>query len=288
MKEITIYDIKVPTQREEVCNRDNINRLLENIKALKNNVLKFDTKEDIKESKAFKTNANKFIKEFKEFCDPLEEEGRIIAKTRSEVKLTLEKIVEEKLAPIVEREEKLKRVKDKLFISSSDIESCKTKLADLKALDGYEWFGLKDEALPLIQQSTTFFENELLGFEKAAKEKAEAEEKVRIERENLIKEQAKLEAERAAANAIADANRRAEQAEAEAKRKVEQEARDKASAEAKLKAEEELKTKNKDHQARIHNEILADLDMFIGDVELKKEIVRAIAGGKIRNLKITY
>jgi hypothetical protein len=286
--EITIYDIKVPTKREEVCNRDNINKLLENIEGLRNNVLKFDTKEDIKESKAFKTNANKFIKEFKEFCDPLEEEGRIIAKTRSEVKLTLEKIVEEKLAPIVEREEKLKVIKDNLFIPSLNIDSCVAKKTNLILLDNYDWFGLKDEALPLINQSITFLDNELLGFEKAAKEKLEAEEKQRLERENLIKEQAKLEAEKAAANAIAEANRRAEQAEAEARRKVEQEARDKAIADAKAKAEEELKAKNKDHQAKIHNEILTDLDFYVGDAELKKEIVRAIAGGKIRNLKIIY
>jgi hypothetical protein len=262
---ITIYDIKVPTQREEVCNRDNVNRLLENIKALKNNVLKFDTQEDIKESKQFKTNANKFIKEFKEFCDPLEEEGKTIAKTRSEVKLTLEKIVEEKLTPIVEREDKLKAIKDKLFIPRLDINSCKQSLNDLKALEGYDWFGLKDEALPAIQQSITFFENEILGFEKAAKEKAEAEEKQRLERENLIKEQAKLEAEKAAANTIAEANKRADNAELEVKRKIEQETKDKADAEAKLKAEEELKIKNKNHQAKIHNEILEDLLKYIND-----------------------
>lgn len=287
--EITIYDIKVPTQREEVSNRENIDKLLENIKGLRNNVLKFDTKEDIKESKAFKTNANKFIKEFKEFCDPLEEEGRIIAKTRSEVKLTLEKIVDEKLAPILEREEKLKTIKDKLFIPSLDIESCVAKKTNLVLLDGYDWFGLKDEALPLINQSITFLDNELLGFEKAAKEKAEAEEKVRIKWENLIKEQAKLEAERAAANAIAEANRRAEQAEADAKRKVEQEARDKANAEAKLKEEEELKAKNKDHQARIHNEILKDLaDIGLNNPDITKDLIRSIANGKIRNLKIIY
>lgn len=288
--EITIYDIKVPTQREEVCNRENINRLLENIKALRNNVLKFDTKEDIKESKQFKTNANKFIKEFKEFCDPLEEEGRIIAKTRSEVKLTLEKIVEEKLAPIVEREEKLKMIKDNLFIPSGDIKSCEFKLHNLKALDGYDWFGLKDEALPAIQQSITFLDNELLGFEKAAKEKADAEEKQRLERENLIKEQAKLEAEKAAANAIAEANKRAESAEKVAKEKVEQEARDKADAEAKLKAEEEAKTKNKDHQAKIHNEILEDLLKYFDKIneEQAKDIIRLFASGKIKNLKIIY
>ena len=103
-----------------------------------------------------------------------------------------------------------------------------------------------------------------------------------------------------AANAIAEANRRAEQAEIEARRKVEQEAINQANEEARLKAEEEVKAKNKDHQAKIHNQILIDLkdvgitfdDGTVSDetvgYDLAKEIVKAIVKDKIRNLKITY
>ena len=292
--EITICDIKVPTKREEVCNQDNINQLLANINQLKNNVLNFDTKEQIKESKKFKSDANKFIKEFKEFCDPLEEEGRVIAKTRSQVKLALEKIVDDKLAPIVEREAKLKLIKENLFIPSSDVSSCELKIAnlkalDVKALDGYDWFGLREEALLLIAQSITFLENELLGFEKVSREKAEAEEKIRLGKEDFIREQAKFEAERNAQAQIVEANRRAEQAEIEAKRKVEQEARDKANIEARQKAEEEAKTKNKEHQAKIHNEILEDLVNNLHYTrEEAKNFIKAIARDSIRNLKIIY
>jgi hypothetical protein len=282
--QITIYNIKVPTKREEVSNAENIKQLLANIEKLKDNVLTFDTKEQIKESKKFKTDANKFIKEFKEFCDPLEEEGKTIAKTRSQVKLALEKIVDDKLAPIIEREKKLQAIKDNLFIPSADAKSCELKLENLKALDGYDWFGLKDEALLGIQQSKVFFENELLGFEKAAKEKAEAEEKLRIEKENLIKEQAKLEAEKAAQAKIDEANRRAEQAEM----KVE-EVKKEVSQIKPIKYVATCDVKDRQNKARVHNEIVADLvnDWHYSEEEAKS-LVRAIATNGIRNLFIQY
>ena len=51
---------------------------------------------------------------------------------------------------------------------------------------------------------------------------------------------------------------------------------------------------SEDHQAKIHNEILEDLkyvgisdDETVG-YDLAKEIVKAIAKGQIRNLKINY
>ena len=278
--EITINNIKVPTTREEVSDRKNIDKLLESIKDLGNIVLDFSTPESIKESKKFRSDSNKFIKEFKEFCDPLEEEGRTVAKTRSEVKLTLEKIVDTKLNPILERENKLKAIKDKLFIPSSDVNSCNAKLAELKALDDYDWFGLKDEALPVINQSKTFLENELLGFEKAAKEKAEAEEKARLENEQRIRDEATAKAKADAQKAIDEANQRAEQAEAKIIPVVE--------------VKEALKPApvnlTKIHQAKIHNEILEDLLKYFDKIneDQAKDIIRLFASGKIRNLKIIY
>lgn len=272
--QIQIFNIELPNKREDVSNRENINNLLIQIKSLENNIFSFETKELIKEAKAFKTNANKFIDEFKKFCDPLEEEGRTIAKTRSEVKLTLERIVDGKLQPIVEREKNLKSLKDKLFVPSSDINSCNAKLIELKQLDNYDWFALKDEALTLITQSKTFLENEILGFEKLAQEKAEAEEKIRLTREEEIRKNAILETE--------------------LRLKKEQEAK-----EAAIKAQvfmstpvifSELKIEtvnNIDDKRKIYNEMINAISQFdTKDKESCKALIKAIADGKIPNLYI--
>lgn len=59
----------------------------------------------------------------------------------------------------------------------------------------------------------------------------------------------------------------------------------------KLEAQEAEKlTKNKEHQAKIHNEIVEDLLKYFDKInqEQAKDIVRLFAMNKIRNLKITY
>ena len=92
----------------------------------------------------------------------------------------------------IEKEKLLVSIKDKLFIPSSDIDSCNRKLDDLRALDGVEWFALKDEALQIINQSITFLENELIGFKKKEEEdKLEALKKARIEQRERVLAQMK-------------------------------------------------------------------------------------------------
>jgi hypothetical protein len=62
-----------------------------------------------------------------------------------------------------------------------------------------------------------------------------------------------------------------------------------------LELQSEKLTNNKEHQAKIHNEILEDLkdvtatfeDECVG-YDNAKAIIKAIAQGKIRNLKIIY
>jgi hypothetical protein len=95
MNEIQLYTIKTTLNREFLINQESIDRLLFQIEGLKNLKFDFSNKAGIKEAKMLKTNANKFIKKFKDFCDPLEEEGKKIASTRSRVKLALEKTVVE-------------------------------------------------------------------------------------------------------------------------------------------------------------------------------------------------
>ena len=56
-----------------------------NINMVKNNVYDFSTLEGIKEAKELKTKANKFVKELKDFCEPLEADGKKIANARSAI-----------------------------------------------------------------------------------------------------------------------------------------------------------------------------------------------------------
>ena len=255
-KEIVIYNIpSVPATREEITNKDNVNKLLSDINNLNNVVLNFDSIEAIKESKQFKTHANKIVKD--------------------------------KLQPIVEREDNLKKLKDNLFIPSLSIDSCKHKLEELELLNNYDWFGLKDEALTLIQQSKTFLGNELIGFEKLAKEKAEADEKARLERDEALRLEGEKRAKEQAEIAIDEANKKAEIKKAEIAEVV-----------SGINTIFDNIQKRKyghtiKHQRKVHNEILEALiklpcqsdSNFAIDM---KFIIKAIAKGEIPHLFIKY
>lgn len=126
---------------------------------------------------------------------------------------------------------------------------------------------------------------------KAAADKAEAEQK-RVEAEKKAAEEraAKAEQEKLAAEAKAKADAaaallKAEQekiAAVEAERKrAEQEARAEAEAAAKREAD-------KAHKTKINGEALADLVAAGLSEETAKEAIKAIAQGKIRNVKISY
>ena len=305
MTVIKISDLQLELKKELITNQEKVNVFLEEIQNLKKRVFDFSTQEGIKEAKELKTQANKFIKELKEFCEPLEADGKKVADARSKITTTLStgknNVIDEILAPVAEREEKIKAIKYKLYIPSLSAESNQEKINDLEALNGYEWLAFKDEALDLIERQKTFLAGEKLKFDEEKRLKLELEEKARIERENQIR----LEAE-ARANAQAELRIkqeterlelekqnaiRAEQVKAEAeKRKAEQESEAKRQADLKEIAEAERLAKNKEHQAKIHNEILEDfLNIFDRMTEEQgKAVIRLIAKGEIRNLKIIY
>jgi hypothetical protein len=277
-------EIYLPKKREDIIN---INDIIDQIDDLDNIVLSFDTLEDVKESKKLKTQANKYIKDFKEICDPFETEGRQIANNRSTVKLKLEKIVASKLEPILERESKLKSLKDNLFIPSLNIDSVKNKIEALKSLSGYEWFAYKEEAERIISQSQTYLDGELVKFEEEAKKRIKDEEEARIKREDLIREEEKEKA-------IQDANRRVEQIKIDLENKAKAKENERLRLEAAERVIIEAKEKDVENKRRIHREIQSDLVQVIGDYEQDaiereaKEIIKAIVTGKIRNLKIVY
>ena len=169
MTVIKISDLQLELKKELITNQEKVNVFLEEIQNLKKRVFDFSSQEGIKEAKELKTQANKFIKELKEFCEPLEADGKKVADARSKITTTLStgknNVIDEILAPVAEREEKIKAIKYKLYIPSLSAESNQEKINDLEALNGYEWLAFKDEALDLIERQKTFLAGEKLKFD---------------------------------------------------------------------------------------------------------------------------
>jgi hypothetical protein len=299
MSEITkilkVCDIELELKREIITNEANIDKFINGIKALKTRVFDFSTKEGIKEAKELKTEANKFVKELKEFCDPLEADGKKVAEARSKITTTLatgkEAVIDQILAPVVEREEKIKVIKSKLFVPSLDSNSNATKLAEIEGLKDYKWLAFEEEALQLIEQHKQFLLNEKIKFDEQERLAKEAAEKARIEKEEAIRVEAEAKAKLAAQKEIDEANARAEKAKLDAETKIEEIKKEisKDLQEA-VKTQVVIKNDDKAHQAKIHNEIVQDLLKFFDKIneEQAKDIVRLFAMGRIRNLKIIY
>ena len=109
---IKLETLELELAREFLVDENNIKKLQTQIDELKNNVYDFSTAEGIKQAKELKTKANKFVKELKEFCEPLEADGKKIANARSAITTRLatgkDAVVEQILAPVYEREDKIK------------------------------------------------------------------------------------------------------------------------------------------------------------------------------------
>jgi len=209
-------------------------------------------------------------------------------------------IVEQILAPIYEREDKIKLIKSKLFIPSLNSDANAEKLAEVEALDNYNWLAFEEEAKDLLLRHKSFLTNEKISFDEQTRLAKESEEKARLEKENQIR----LEAE-AKANAMAELKikQECERLEKEKQESIKQEQIQIEAQKRKLEIETqeaEKLSESKEHKAKIHNEILQDLSNeiyrafpFIVDSksyseDLAKNIIKAIAKGEIRNLKITY
>jgi hypothetical protein len=221
---IKFENLELELAREFLTNEDNIKKIQSQIDDLKNNVYDFSTIEGIKQAKELKTKANKFIKELKEFCEPLEADGKKIADARSKIitKLSTGKdaVVEQILSPIYEREDKIKLIKSKLFIPSLNAGANIEKLKEVENLKNFQWLAFKEEAEKLIEQHEQFLLNEKIKFDNDARLAKEAEEKARLERENQLKIEAENRAKQEAQKAIDEANRRAEQAKLDAENRI--------------------------------------------------------------------
>jgi hypothetical protein len=291
---IKIENLQIELSKDFLTNPENIKKIQDGIEALSKNVYDFSTESGIKEAKELKTQANKFVKQLKEFCEPLEAEGKKIADIRSSITTKLatgkDAVIDKILAPVYLVEDKIKTLQTKRFIASLNAQDNLNKINEIESLKDFNWLAYKDEALTLLEQHKTFLDNEKIKFDKEAEDKRIAEENARLEREEKIRADAKEKADNEARKAIEEANRRAEQAEQDAKRKLQQEADDKAKLEAKQKADDEAKSKDIENQKRVHNEIAQDLLKYFDKIneEQAKDIVRLFAMNKIRNLKITY
>lgn len=298
-KILKISDCSLELKREIITNEANINKFIDGIKAFKTRVFDFSTKEGIKEAKELKTEANKFLKELKEFCDPLEADGKKVAEARSKITTTLasgkEAVIDQILAPVLEREEKIKVIKSKLFVPSLDSNSNAAKLAEIEGLKDYKWLAFEEEATQLIEQHKSFLSNEKIKFDEQERLAKEEAEKARVAREEAIRIEAETKAKLAAQKEIDEANARVAAIKAEAEKKIEEVKNAITNDISKL--QEPVKatvgsfstSKDKEHQAKIHNEILKDLaDFGLNNEDFSKDLIKAIAKGKIRNLKIIY
>jgi hypothetical protein len=295
MNEIIKFEnLQIELSKDFLVNPENIKKIQDGIESLSKNVYDFSTEVGIKEAKELKTQANKFVKQLKEFCEPLEADGKKIADIRSSITTKLatgkDAVIDKILAPVYLVEDKIKTLKTKLFIPSLNAQDNLNKINEIESLKDFNWLAYKDEALKLLDKHKTFLENEKIKFDKEAEDKKIAEENARLEKEEKIRREAREEVETKAKRDIEEANRRAENAEGEANRKLQEQADQEARLKAKEKADEEAKAKDIENQRRVHNEILDDLDsenLGLEDSQAK-QLVKAIAQGKIRNLKITY
>ncbi len=287
---IKLEKLELTLAKEFLTNPENIEKVKKSIDDLKNTIFDFSTKDGIEKAKKLKTGANKFVADLKKFCEPLEEEGKKISDVRSIISTKLStgknNVIDEILSPIYEREDKIKSIKNKLFIPSLDAKSNADKIAEVESLTNYKWLGFEEEALPLIEQHKQFILNEKIKFdaeaklaqEAAEKEKFDRDEKIRIDAENKVREATRREIE-------------------EANKKV-SEATEKLDALQKKSSLQNsapivLKNTDRDHKAKIHNEILEDiLNKFSGlafvDDDFAKDLISKIAKGEIRNLTINY
>ena len=172
-------EIGMPLSKELLTNKNSLDAILENIKSLESVPIDISTKDGIKQAKEIKTHANRFVKALKEFCEPLEAEGKAIADARSLISTTLvtgkNAVVANILKPIEELEAKFSEiVKDKNVPSKSEAEN-KVRTEKYNALLVFEWHALKTDADAIISAQLVFLKNEAFGFEKQRLEAERAE-----------------------------------------------------------------------------------------------------------------
>ena len=167
----------------------------------------------------------------------------------------------------IEAERKAKEDADRIAKEQAERDERIRKEAEAKAKHDAE------EAVQKAKEASERAERERLAAIESAKREAELAEQRRIEAEKKAKE---------------DQERAVKAAEERAKKEAEAKERERLAAEARAKAEADRIAANREHQAKINKEAMADFIAIGFDDEHAKAIVVAIAQGKIRNVKIQY
>jgi len=281
---IEIGNCKLELSQNFMSDTKKVELFAKELDGLGNIVLDLSSKDKIKEAKELKSKATKFIAILKEACDPWEAEGQRIKDCRSLISKKLNdskgSVILSLLAPVKEREDKIKTFKASFLIPSANAERNTMRIEDVLELEKYEWLGFSEEILPTIEQHKQFLLNEKIKFDQEAKDKLEAENALRIKREDEIRLEAEVKAKADAKKAIDEANERANKAEIEvqaAKSKV-------------IESPRPEVNDNKDHQKIVHNKILKDLIELgvFSDTKDATKFLTLVYKGKIENLSIKY
>lgn len=289
-KEIALF-INPINNKELLTDPDNLESILTEIISLENLVFDLSTDKGVEEIKSLKSDAAKWVKELKAFCEPLEADGKRISDARSVITTKLltgkESVINKVLEPIVTIEKKLKALNIQIVTPINDLHSCDIRLQEIEELKAYNWLAFKEEADKLILQQITVVTATRDRIEKEAKDEQDKQDKKRREREAFI-----------AMNAAENAKREIEE-------KIEREKEDRELEEHKKKAKEQEKInveefgrENKERKRGINLEATSHLEELIkkcedycglGQYEFKaKEIIKAIVKGDIPHLTIKY
>jgi colicin import membrane protein len=171
---------------------------------------------------------------------------------------------------------------EKLLADTKQKEAEKAELEMLRKKE--EERKQKEREEQIAQEAKKRAEREAEEKARIAKEQAEKERLAIIKQKEEAESRAKAEQERMKREAE-EAKLRAEREKQEA---VEAERRAIAEQKAKQEAEQLAREKDKNHKAKINNEVLVDLLKIGLTEELAKEVIKAIAKGAVANVKINY
>ncbi len=299
-KEIQLFVNKIQN-RELLTDPDNLNSILTEIADLRNLVFDLSTMDGVEEARKLKPKATKFIKELKDFCEPLEAEGKKISDARSKITTALltgrESVINDILEPITIIEKKLKDLLLQIATPIKDLHSCDMRAEELEELEAYEWLAYKKQAATLMGQQKDLITITRTRIEDEAIAEQKRQDFARLEREAEIAKNAAEQATRAAEDKF--------KREEEEKKKTiigaridEDKLREERMGENLknnvdnaeiLKADEII-----EHKRKIHNEILGEVSQFLVENAHKnfdqqnKDLVIAIAKGEIPHLYIKY
>ncbi len=285
-KEIELFKHPIK-EKVLLTDPDNLDSILNEINILGSFVFDLDTEKGVEEAKEIKSVASEWIKDLKDFCKPLEAEGKKISDARSKITTRLlsgkDSVINNILEPIVAAERELKNLNLKIATPIQDLHSCDMRLEEAEELKDFNWLVYKDQAHKMIDQLILVVTTVRNRFENEAVAEQERQDEAVKEREALIaknsREQGAKEAEEKLNQEKKDEQRREEDKKAAAQAIVNAE-----------KRQEEAKKNNREHRYKIHTEISQALDKVdCSEAQIDwQTVIKLISKGEIPHLMIKY